>query len=212
MYFSVVTRIVFIFLLLGLSQSYAEIKPKIVIDHKSHIVQSFDLVPPHSVILKIFSYQQTTKYTCGPAAIMVLLYYYGKLSAKDMNHKMELRIADQMGATERGSATSQIVSWLKNNGFKVEVGRRVSVELLKLNISRGIPTLVVFENHWTLATGYSVDGYGNDSIIFTDSYSKKRILSRGQIDSLWLKTLCFASHCSGSVGDYIIATPVKTGP
>ena len=58
---------------------------------------------PYYTSLGLKGYQQTTDYTCGPAAVMSLLRWHGKLSAAEMNLATEMRIAAEMGT---GNMTS----------------------------------------------------------------------------------------------------------
>src|SRR5579862_9876418 len=62
------------------------------------------------------TYMQTTSYTCGPAAVMTLMSYYGKLNSSSLNKQTELTIAKEMGADENGTTLSEMTSWLKGHG------------------------------------------------------------------------------------------------
>lgn len=172
-----------------------------------YLINSFDLTPSHYNQLPSSSYQQSTAYTCAPAAAMELLHYYGKLSTGEMNKDTELRVANEMGTTSDGTNPDQLIGWLQKQGFRVELGHRISYDVLMQNINRGIPTLVAIEHHWTLATGYYDDGNNHNYIIFTDSVVNRFVMSREQIDSLWLGDLCRPGTCESDLGDYIIAIP-----
>lgn len=104
------------------------------------------------------AYQQTEDYTCGPAAVMSLMRYYGLLEDKQLTKKTELNIAKEMGTTkELGSSPQQMANWLKNNGFNVKTGLNGTLTLLQKNLSKHIPTLVEWIDwggHWVIVTGY----------------------------------------------------------
>lgn len=171
-------------------------------------VQSFDLIPTANAQLNCRAYRQTTKYTCGPAAAMALLHYYGKLASNDMNSTTELRIADEMETiTDVGTPVGNMVNWLERNGFKVDLCHHVSTDVLKDNIKKGIPILVIIDNHWTLATGYHVTNNGSENIMFTDSCVKNRVMNRDQIELLWFTAVSKKGSCNKNVGDYIVAVP-----
>ncbi len=174
------------------------------------LIRSFDITQTASEDLHCTPYHQTTTYTCGPAATMALLHYYGKLSSKEMNANTEMRIASEMGTTSlSGTTPDQVAAWLTKNGFQVELGHKVSADIIENNVSRGIPTLIVIEHHWTLATGFKESPDNNDKIIFTDSCVNKLITNKSKIDSMWLEPFCSNAQCNGDIGDYIIASPIK---
>lgn len=174
------------------------------------LVESFILLPQQNVILNSTPYKQTTDYTCGPAAVMTLLHYFGKLSLSDMNHVTEIRIATEMGTmSDTGTSPEQIVIWLQNHGFYAELKHQVTGFIIEENIDRGIPILVVIGHHWVLATGYITNSNNNDKIYFSDSDIKIRVMSTGQVDSLWVERICRLRDCNSTVGDYIVAIPIK---
>jgi hypothetical protein len=73
---------------------------------------SLDSYDSNIKILNVGHYRQSSKYTCGHAVVMNLMYYYKMLSAKDMNQQTEMRISMEMHATTAGTTESQVVSWL----------------------------------------------------------------------------------------------------
>jgi hypothetical protein len=128
--------------------------------------------------------------------------YYGRLTSGEMNQKMELRIAAEMGVTSEGASMSQVSDWLESHGFKVDTGRRVTSSMIIKNLQRGIPTLILMNNHWILAKGYS-----KDEIAFSDSCCSTDIVSASGIDSMSDDSMMPENHCSQNVGQYIVATP-----
>jgi predicted double-glycine peptidase len=88
-------------------------------------------------ILKIIGYQQTLDWTCGPAAVMSLLYYYGKLPAKELNQVTELRIAKEMGTSVKiGTSAHQIIRYLNKHGFKAKLKYHGTLSQLQANLKR----------------------------------------------------------------------------
>src|SRR5581483_1732463 len=124
----------------------------------------------NAVQLKCHPYRQTTRYTCGPAAVMVLMSCYGLLNAKELNQVTELRIAAEMGTVKDvGTTQSQMVAWLENKGFRVSAGEGITSGMIIDNINSGIPTLVGFGNHWILAEGYYPrEAFLGEDLIFVD--------------------------------------------
>jgi hypothetical protein len=119
-------------------------------------------------LINLTGFQQTTDYTCGSASIVSLLKYYGRQGD-------EMEIAKQMGTSKiTGTSPEQMVDWLRNNGFNVTWGENGTMNMLRNNIKKGIPTLVEWSDwggHWVIAVGYDTRGtgeYWDDVIIFAD--------------------------------------------
>lgn len=142
----------------------------------------YELKPsPWYVSLGVKGYQQTTDYTCGPAAVMSLLRWYGLLDASQLTAETEMRLAREMGtrpmeSSQPGTTTAEIVHWLQNNGFRVATGEDGSLELLRSYLAKGIPVLVEWIDwggHWVVVTGYHAasesPAKGMDTIFFADS-------------------------------------------
>ncbi len=128
------------------------------------------------MFLDIKGYQQTKDYTCGPAAVMSLLRYYGKLSDQQMNKITEIRIAKEMGTTKaEGTNEEQIVCWLNKHGFNAKSSHNCSVSGLRQYLTKGIPILVDWIDwggHWVAVAGYDFAGNArdmeHDTIFFAD--------------------------------------------
>ena len=138
---------------------------------------------PWYVSLGVRGYQQTTDYTCAPAAVMSLLHWYKLLPDKELNAQTEMRIAREMGTRDMqspqpGTTTKEIVKWLDSNGFVVLTGQDGTLELVRSYLNKGIPVLVEWIDwggHWVVATGYHAayesPAKGPDTIFFADPAS-----------------------------------------
>ena len=138
---------------------------------------------PWYVSLGVRGYQQTTDYTCAPAAVMSLLHWYKLLPAQELTAQTEMRIAREMGTRDMqspqpGTTTEEIVKWLDSNGFVVLAGQDGTVELVRSYLNKGIPVLVEWIDwggHWVVATGYHAayesPAKGPDTIFFADPAS-----------------------------------------
>lgn len=195
------------FFLLSLYFTFSYAKDHSIILTKETIQSLERCTSNKSVKLSCKSYHQTTSYTCGPAAVMTLMNYYGLLNSKNMNQQTELRIAGEMGATKDGTSSSQVAEWLRNQGLSVESGQRITTDKIIENIQKKIPVIIVFSNHWLLAKGYNKGSTPEeDEIIFADSCCNVTLISRKTIDSMWQESQMHNSYCRSNVGAYIIAT------
>lgn len=185
-------RICFLFVIIFTLPAYAVLDPGAYPTYKNYKITSD---PKNRVLLHTYSYQQTTGYTCGPAVVMSLLYYYGMLRSSQMNHATEMQIAHEMGTTEGGTSQLSMVDWLQNHGFAVNYGQNVSIEMLINNLNRGIPTIIVWNDwmgHAILVIGYqlkdSSSNGGEDTIFLADPESSSSI-SEHQISTSGINTL-----------------------
>jgi hypothetical protein len=134
---------------------------------------------PGLTIIDLKAYQQTTEYTCGPAAVVTLLKYYNRSGD-------EMEIARGMNtSTTTGTTPENMARWLVENGFDVEWGEHGSLELIRENLSKKIPTLIEWSDwggHWVLAVGYdtrNTEIMTDDVIIFADPYDRHDDLKDG---------------------------------
>ncbi len=138
-------------------------------------------------IPNLTAYQQTTDYTCGPAALLSLAKFYRCHGIED-NAKTELQIAQESGtrdlnSSQPGTKPQEMVAWLEKNGFDVKLefedkGDGTALERLRDNILQGIPTLVEWidlSGHWAIAVGYdyrNVSDPWDDVLILADPYDR----------------------------------------
>jgi hypothetical protein len=165
-------------------------------------------------MLPIRALQQTTSYTCGPAAIVSLLSYYDR----DGN---ELAIADDAKCTpEKGTSPENMVAWLQDNGFHVSWGEHGSLALLRANLERGVPTLVEwidYGGHWVLVVGYDTRGTEaqRDDVIYfadpADGHDGNRdgltSFNADRFDAMWFDAFLFERPMFKI---YITATPLES--
>jgi len=187
--------------------------------YTKEVAKFFNISPKSLKILPIKAYQQTEEYTCGPAALMTLLHYYGKLPAKAMNPKTELRIAKEL-RTSAAAGTSQkkMVNWLTTHGFKVFSGMNGSLNLLRLSLKQGIPVLVHWIDwggHWVIFSGYYAGGksvnddedlmfFADPSALYTNvqTINNLTIFNPNRFTMMWFTE-------TGENKSYIIAIPSK---
>ncbi len=143
--------------------------------------QNVDFIPD------LKAYQQTTDYTCGPAALLSLAKFYG-LPGIEENAETEMRIAREAGtrdlnSSKPGTKPDEMAAWLEKNGFDAKVefedkGDASALERLQENIRNGTPTLVEWidlSGHWAIAVGYdyrNVTDPWDDVLILADPYDR----------------------------------------
>ena len=136
-------------------------------------------------------YQQTTEYTCGPAALLALSRFY-EMKGITADAATELRIAQEAGTRsldvikaggKPGTTPDEMARWLGANGFDAKVeyedkGDGSGLARLKENAMKGIPTLVEWADlggHWVIVVGYDTRGNEDpwdDVLILADSYDR----------------------------------------
>jgi hypothetical protein len=132
-------------------------------------------------------YQQTTEYTCGPAALLSIAKFYG-LPGIEENAKTEMRIAREAGSRDMNSSKPgtkpvEMVAWLQRNGFDVllefeDKGDGSALEKLRDNVNHKIPTLVEWidlSGHWSIVVGYdrrNLSDPWDDVLIMADPYDR----------------------------------------
>lgn len=147
--------------------------------------------PGVSFIPAVQAYQQTTEYTCGPAALLALARFHG-VPGITPDRRTEMRIAREAGTRsldvlqkggKPGTRPEEMVAWFKRYGLQAkleyeEKGDGSALETLRQYLRRGVPVLVEWADltgHWVIAVGYDDRGDtdpANDVLIFADSYDK----------------------------------------
>lgn len=201
--------------LAGCTKQSSDVKP--VSDAIAYYVKN--IRPPYPVkgltFLEVDAKLQTTEYTCGPAAVVSLLRFWGRDGD-------EMTIAKEMGtSTTTGTTPDQMTDWLNKNGFKASWHQEGSLELLQKNLSENIPTLVEWSDwggHWVLVVGYDIrnpEDIMDDVIIFADPYDYYDDHRDGltwfnaqRFYYMWYDALLFGKVMKKI---YIQAVPVKRG-
>lgn len=139
------------------------------------------------------TYQQTTEYTCGPAAALTTLYHYGYTTWD------ELEIAEIMGTSNMtGTSTGQMVKFFDyidweysssltesdENGISFNSPLEMK-DWIQTNLENNTPIMVEWIDwmgHWQTIIGYDDMGtehFGDDVIIFADPYDTSDNLQDG---------------------------------
>lgn len=123
-------------------------------------------------LLKASSFQQTTEYTCGPAAVVSLLNYYGR-EGDEMNIAKEMNTSSTCGTTPE-----QMSDWLNKNGFVASWYEYGNLDTLVKRLSAKTPILVEWSDwggHWVMVIGYDTRNTADlmdDVVIFADPYDR----------------------------------------
>ena len=134
----------------------------------------------HLTILSHYpTYQQTTEYSCGPAAALTILWHYGK------NNVTEKELIEKMGSSfETGTSVKGIANYFNGLRWNVKTNlegksfdeyEEFSDFVLK-ELKAGHPIMVenVFMGgHWRVIIGYDTMGtqaIADDVLIFADTY------------------------------------------
>lgn len=134
------------------------------------------------LLSKFKTYQQTTEYTCGPAAALMVVEHFDKSSVED-----ELSIGKLMSTKPyTGTNTAGMVRYFKNKGWNVTssldngLTPRNTQEFKKFvldNLRRNVPIMVEnidWGGHWRVIIGYDTMGTeditSSDVLIMADPY------------------------------------------
>lgn len=137
------------------------------------------------------TYQQTTEYTCGPAAALTVLYYYG-------NHdfdEMDLTQGMKTQGIHIGTNTANIVAFFKNIGWQVETGLASKPmesymafkDFVIRNLRQQRPIMVEnidWGGHWRVIIGYDdmgTESFSDDVLIMADPYDTCDHLQDGYV-------------------------------
>lgn len=187
-------------------------------DKIKQIVEIYNLRSDQSItLIDIDNYQQSTEITCGPAAIMSLLNYYGLLDDLEVNRQTELKFANDANTGNiYGTRATKLAEILNGYDLIVDIGTHGTIAQIEENIRKGIPTLVNWFDwggHWALAVGYQKLGQtieeDKDLIFLIDPASQHTnikspygltILNPNKFEKMWIDS-------EGVTGIYITARP-----
>lgn len=132
-----------------------------------------------TILTQYPTYQQTTEYTCGPAAALTVLWYYNK---RDTN---ERELAQAMGSVPLlGTNVEQIGDYFRGLNWVVHTSMELDKEMsfedmqqfVKKELSAGHPIMVediAWGGHWRVIIGYddmNTASAEDDVLILADSY------------------------------------------
>lgn len=165
----------------------------------------------------VHAYQQTTEYTCGPAALMAIAIYY-RMENMSPDSVTEMRIAREMGTRSMavlkdggkpGTTPHEMLSWLRSHGFDANVEYEdandgSALHKLRENVMNGIPTIVEWADlggHWAVVVGYDTRNNHDpwdDVLILADSYDRfddhpdgYSFVNANRFYWLWYDAFCF---------------------
>ena len=165
----------------GASSAPAEINHK-----KSPYFKHLDLfemksIPGRRVMLTHYpTYQQSREYTCGPAAALTVLYWYGNKNYDEMSLTKGMKTQGYPIGTSLGN----MVEFFKGIGWNVKSGLQADKfnsfadfrAFLLEPLSHGQPVLVEnveWGGHWRVIIGYDnmeTESTLDDVLIFVDPY------------------------------------------
>ncbi|MFH1728661.1 MAG: C39 family peptidase [Pseudomonadota bacterium] len=108
---------------------------------------------------KFISFQQTTDYTCGPAALLSVASFYNK-DKYPQTKKTEMKFAKEIKTNGfenipkgelPGTREANIIKWLKYNGFVANLSYETKEDYSQLtklyeNINNNNPTIVLWSD------------------------------------------------------------------
>lgn len=133
------------------------------------------------IILKHYpTYQQTTEYTCGPAAALTVLYYYGV----EKYNEASLAVGMKTQGYPIGTNPKDMLAFFDGIGWKTQSSLTHPrfeeyadfMKFVRENLSAGIPIMVEnveWGGHWRVIIGYdtmSTENTLDDVLIFADPY------------------------------------------
>ncbi|PKL58099.1 MAG: hypothetical protein CVV34_04095 [Methanomicrobiales archaeon HGW-Methanomicrobiales-5] len=174
----------------------------------------------HLTIIPLKSYrQQMTNYSCGAAAAMTVMSWYGNpVNNSDAD---EERVAREMyiNVTEKtGINPEQVAAWFTRQGMNATWGTGGTREMLRTNLAQGVPTMVEWMDwggHWVVVVGYDTRGtesVWDDVILFADSVDCHddradgiTYANYGQFDAMWFDAHYFPETMKDRA--YVVAVP-----
>ncbi len=131
------------------------------------------------ILPKYPTYQQTTEYTCGPAAALTVLQYYKNNNYDEMQLAAEMKTSDKVGTN-----TANMAKFFEKIGWNVKsslTSKPIETysdfkKFVVRNLQRGVPILVEnveWGGHWRVIIGYdsmNIDSDLDDVLIFVDPY------------------------------------------
>lgn len=130
--------------------------------------------PPAEHLIRLPLVRQSTEYTCGAAAVLSILGFYGE-------DVVEVDVAAQLGTNDDyGTDHKRIENFFRLNGFEVEAHHHMTLEELKNHIIQGNPVICLIQawqpgivdysnfssiGHYVIAVGIA-----GDHLLFMDPW------------------------------------------
>ncbi len=135
-----------------------------------------------TILPKFKTYQQTSEWSCGVAAALMVLDYYGQLG--DYNEETLADFRDNGQEYEATSLASMIKIFDGVGGFDTTTTfdydekqmEEINLEMIQASLAEGAPVIVAWNDwggHWQVIIGYDTMGTEttqDDVIIVADSY------------------------------------------
>ena len=163
--------------------------------------------------------QQMTNYSCGAAAAMTVMFWYGNpVNNTDADEERVARDMYSNVSDKTGINPEQVAAWFNRNGMNATWGTGGTREMLRENLKNGVPTMVEWMDwggHWVVVVGYDTRGtetIWDDVIIFADSVDchDDRVdgityFNYGEFDAMWFDAHYFPEKMR--VRAYVVAVP-----
>ena len=147
------------------------------------------------VELRLPDVRQATGYTCGAAALMAVLAYYGVETRED-------RLAVEVGADPRaGVSPPAIARVARAHGLRAEIRERMTVDDLLRMVHAGRPVIIVLQawsdrprpayaSDWEDGHYLVLVGAQGDELIFEDPslLGSRGVLRRRELEERWHDT------------------------
>ncbi|MDP3565141.1 MAG: papain-like cysteine protease family protein [Methanoregula sp.] len=171
-------------------------------------------------IIPLKSYrQQVTNYSCGAAAAMTVMSWYGKpVNNTDADEERVAREMYSNVSEKTGINPEQVASWFTRQGMNATWGTGGSRGMLRENLKNGIPTMVEWMDwggHWVVVVGYDTRGtesVWDDVILFADSVDchDDRVdgityANYGKFDAMWFDAHYFPETMRDQA--YVVVVP-----
>ncbi len=177
----------------------------------------------HLTVIPLKSYrQQMTNYSCGAAAAMTVMSWYGNpVNNTDADEERVAREMYRNVSEKTGINPEQVAAWFNRNGMNAKWGTGGTREMLRENLKNGIPTIVEWMDwggHWVVVVGYDTRGtetIWDDVIIFADSVDSHddrvdgiAYFNYGEFDAMWFDAHYFPENMRDRA--YVVVVPGNT--
>ena len=164
----------------GASAAPKEINHKLSIYFSKPDFYEMSSTPDRTMISRYPTYQQTTEYTCGPAAGLTVLYYYGNRNYDEMRLAKEMKTQGY----PIGANPKDMVDFFRTLDWDVESSLEhppfdtyeAFQKFVQGKLRQGIPIMVEnveWGGHWRVIIGYDMMGtesFLDDVLILADPY------------------------------------------